>query len=112
MVRLTLPDRRKPLRTIPKLGLLATSVGCIAAFVGGALAAPAAPHVKISMAEARTKALEVVPGNVIDAELEKENGAWRYSFDIKFNGEMHEVGIDADNGKIVENSLATPVKHD
>jgi uncharacterized membrane protein YkoI len=100
------------MKRIQKLALLAASVGCIAAFVGGALAAPAAPHAKISMDQARTKALKVVPGNVIDAELEKENGAWRYSFDIKLNGEMHEVGIDADSGKIVENALAIPSKHD
>ena len=100
------------MKRIQKLALLGASVGCIAAFVGGALAAPAAPHAKISMAQARTKAFKVVPGNVIDAELERENGAWRYSFDIKLNGEIHEVGIDADSGKIVENALAIPSKHD
>ena len=55
------------MKKIPKLALLATAVGCIAAFVGGALAAPAAPRIKISMDQARTKALEAVPGNVIDA---------------------------------------------
>jgi uncharacterized membrane protein YkoI len=100
------------MKSIQKLALLAASVGCIAAFVGGALAAPVAPHARISLEQARTKALKVVPGNVIDAELEKENGAWRYSFDIKLNGEMHEVGIDADSGKIIENALATPSKRD
>lgn len=98
------------MKKLQNLAMLAAALGGIAGFVGAALAAPAAPHVEIGMEQARTIALKVVPGNVIHSELEKENGAWRFSFDIKLNGEMHEVGIDADGGKVVENSLTAPSK--
>ena len=92
--------------------MLALFLGGTPGFADAALAAPGAPHVKLSMDQARTMALNVVPGSIIHSELEKENGAWRFSFDIELNGEMHEVGIDADSGQIVENSSASPLKHD
>ena len=64
-----------------------------------------APAAKISMAQARAIALKHAPGGVIgEAEMEKENGSWRYSFDIRQNGRIHEIGIDPQNGRIVEDS--------
>jgi uncharacterized membrane protein YkoI len=39
--------------------------------------------------------------------LEKEKGGsgLRYSFDIKNGSVVHEVGVDAKTGKILENSV-------
>ncbi|HEV2539224.1 MAG TPA: PepSY domain-containing protein [Frateuria sp.] len=67
---------------------------------------PAAnPH--ISMAEARAIALKASPGKITKEELEKEKGGsgLRYSFDIAANGVTHEVGVDAMDGKVLENSI-------
>ena len=65
----------------------------------------AAPAAKITMAQARAIALKNAPGGkIVEAELEKEDGSWRYSFDIKQNGRVHEIGVDPQNGRIVENS--------
>lgn len=67
-----------------------------------------ARHAKISIATARTIALKTVPGGKIaDEELEREAGGsgLRYSFDVKIEGKMHEVGVDARTGKVLENSV-------
>ncbi len=80
---------------------------------GGALAAP--QHftgdkylhlAKISLDEARAIALKARPGTITDQELEKEKGGsgLRYSFDIKAADGLHEVGVDAVTGKVLENS--------
>ena len=66
----------------------------------------AEPHkAKVAMADARTKALQLVPGKVVDEELEREGGRWIYSFEIKPTGEtrklIKEVNIDADTGVVV-----------
>lgn len=65
-----------------------------------------ASQAKVSLAQAKTIALKAVPGGKItDMELEKEKGGsgLRYSFDIKINGKTHEVGVDAQTGKVLEN---------
>lgn len=54
------------------------------------------------MGQARAIALKAAPGKVIDAEYEKEAGAWRYSFDIMQGKRIHEIGVNANTGKIVE----------
>lgn len=61
---------------------------------------------KLSMDQARAQALKLAPGTIKDAELEKEAGGsgLRYSFDIRTGGALHEVGIDAVTGKVLENS--------
>ena len=61
----------------------------------------------VSMPEARTLALKTFPGKVVTQELEKESGGsgLRYSFDIRAGGVTHEVGIDAKDGKLLENSI-------
>ncbi|MBV9930509.1 MAG: PepSY domain-containing protein [Alphaproteobacteria bacterium] len=86
----------------------------LAAFSAGAAAeaAPQAPAARISMARARTIALRAAPGRVISAELEKENGGWRYSFDIRLHGNVQEIGVDAVSGRIVENKSEGKVDHD
>ncbi len=66
-------------------------------------AAKPAPH-KLSMADARALALARVPGKIHAEELEKEHGAWIYSFEIVPDGgkagEIKEVNVDADSGAI------------
>lgn len=61
----------------------------------------------ISMAQAQNIALHTVKGRIIKAELEREHGGsgLRYSFDVKAGKQVHEVGVDARNGKVLENSI-------
>lgn len=72
------------------------------------LAAQAAPPQKIDEAKARATALKLAPGKIVDHELEKENGGWRYSYDIQQGKRIHEIGVDAYTGKIVEDSYEAP----
>ena len=89
-----------------------TAVAMLAAT--GASAAPTkhalkgaslAPMAKVTLATARTTALAARPGVITDQELEKEKGGTglRYSFDIKSDGKTFEVGVDAKDGKVLEN---------
>lgn len=108
-----------------KLNLLKPLIGAIATIcvvASSAVAAPAAPsnkpfvghelagqaHIKIDAA--RAIALKARPGVVTDQELEKEGGGsgLRYSFDIKSGGKTHEVGVDAQTGKVLENAAEGP----
>ena len=80
-----------------------------AAVAGNAHAGTAAgPKAKLTIAQARAIALKTAPGKVTKAEYEKENGVWRYSFDIRQGNKNHEVGVDANTGKIVE-SVVEPL---
>nr|WP_294814842.1 PepSY domain-containing protein [uncultured Sphingomonas sp.] len=79
--------------------LLATPAGAVP---------QAAPKAKLTMAQARAIALKTAPGKVAKAEYEKEDGGWRYSFDIRQGSRIHEIGIDAHSGKIVENAFEDP----
>ncbi len=87
-----------------------------AALIVGTLPASAytgeelANQAKISITEARTIALKAHPGRITDEELEKEKGGsgLRYSFDIKRGKVTHEVGIDAQTGKVLENAKEGP----
>ena len=96
--------------------LLLTVVASLGAT--GALAATAShfnganlpPMAKVSLAQARAKALAAHPGTITDQELEKEGGGTglRYSFDIKNKGKTFEVGVDARTGKVLENKAEGP----
>ena len=68
-----------------------------------------ASQAKVGLAEARATALKARPGKIVAAELEKEGGGsgLRYSFDIKSHGKTYEVGIDAADGKVLENATET-----
>jgi|ERR1700756_3033982 uncharacterized membrane protein YkoI len=72
------------------------------AYTGQELASKA----KITIDEARAIALKARPGAVTDEELEKEKGGsgLRYSFDVKSGNVTYEVGVDAQTGKVLENS--------
>lgn len=71
---------------------------------------PAAQNAKLTEAQAAEIALKAQPGTITDKELEKERGGsgLRYSFDIAKNGKTHEVGVDAESGKLLENSIEGP----
>jgi uncharacterized membrane protein YkoI len=57
---------------------------------------------KISFREALTDALAVMPGAVVKAELEIEDGCLMYSFEIVgMNRKIKEVEIDAGNGRVL-----------
>ena len=73
--------------------------------------AGSAQKTPISMKKARKIALAKVPGKgeVKSSELETENGALRYSFDIQTPDGMYEIGVDAATGAIVENKKESPV---
>lgn len=89
----------------------------ILAASGGALIlllpfAASAKDASITMAQARVIALKAAPGKIVQQEYEKEDGAWRYSFDIRQGSKIHEIGVDAKSGKIVEDSYEKPGSKD
>ena len=65
-----------------------------------------AHQARLSLAEARAIALRAFPGKILQQELEQEPGGsgLRYSFDIRHKHSVHEVGVDAKTGKLLENS--------
>ena len=69
-----------------------------------------APQAKVGLDKARDIATKARPGQITAQELEKEAGGsgLRYSFDIKNRGKTFEVGIDAKNGKVLENKAEGP----
>lgn len=99
--------------TIPALAALSlVAIGTVAVaapshrYVGQSLA----PQAKVTMAQARAIALRAHPGQVTDAELEREGGGsgLRYSFDIRSGGKTFEVGVDAASGAVLENKAEGP----
>jgi uncharacterized membrane protein YkoI len=68
-----------------------------------------AAQAKVTVDAARVIALRALPGTIKDWELEKEGGGsgLRYSFDIESGGKMHEIGVDAADGKVIENAVET-----
>ena len=66
---------------------------------------------KISLKQAETIASKAFPGKIVSEELEKEKGGsgLRYSFDINNGTAVHEVGVDAKTGAVLENSVETDI---
>ena len=89
--------------------VLVGGVSVVSAYTGEELA----KYAKVTLPEARAIALRAFPGKITDEELEKEEGGsgLRYSFDIKNGGVIHEVGVDAKTGRLLENSIEG-VHHD
>ena len=81
--------------------LLLASVLSAHAYEGEKLAKDA----KVTMAEARAIALKTQPGKITEEELEHESGSLRYSFEIEVGKASHEVSIDAQTGKVLENTV-------
>lgn len=90
--------------TQPNLFLLAATAAALSA-LPTAPAIAATPPAKITQAQARAIALKAAPGVVQAAEYEKEGGGWRYSFDIRQGKRIHEIGVDATSGRIVEDTF-------
>lgn len=90
--------------------IVASSIGLLMVGSGAMAAKPPTP--KVSTAHARAIALKLAPGKLKSSEYEKENGGWRYSFDIQQKGNVQEIGIDASTGKVVENKSEGPVDRD
>ena len=97
-----------PSRRGMRLGLALTLAlaGAAVAHEGDKLVAKA----KVTLAQAKAIALKARPGEITDNELERERGGsgLRYSFDIKSAGKTYEVGVDARDGKILENKIEGP----
>jgi len=72
-----------------------------------ATARVAKPQARLSVAQARKVALNAYPGKILSEELEHEKGGsgLRYSFDIRHGKVIHEVGVDAVTGKVLENDV-------
>ena len=64
-----------------------------------------AKDAKITITEARAIALKTQPGKITEEELEKESGGLHYSFEIQAGKASHEVSIDAQTGKVLENTV-------
>ena len=69
-----------------------------------------AKDARVTIIEARAIALKAQPGKVTEEELEKENGSLRYSFEIEAGQTSHEVSIDAQTGKVLENTVENDEK--
>lgn len=92
-----------------KLKMLAASAVASLIVAGTAIAAtPTAPPAKLSMAQARAIAVKLAPGKITKQEYEHEGKGWRYSFDIMQGKRIHEIGVDANTGRIVENVFEKP----
>ena len=87
-------------------GLISVPSGHVSAYTGEKLAKGA----KVTMEQARAIALQARAGAITDEELEREKGGsgLRYSFDIKSDGTVYEVGVDAQTGKVLENKKEGP----
>jgi uncharacterized membrane protein YkoI len=98
----------------------ATALAMIGMASGVVIAAPAlptsanSPHFSghrlagsahVPLVDAQAIALKARPGVITDQELEKEHGGsgLRYSFDVRSAGVTYEVGVDAKDGKVLEN---------
>lgn len=107
-----------------KVASLVVGVAAVA-LIGGAANAQAKPkykrdlpaqlvkEAKITEAAAAAAALKAVPNGRIDKmELEKEDGKFIYSYDIKVPGKsgVDEVHVDAMTGAIVSNVHETPAE--
>lgn len=92
---------------------LATAIAAVPTVAHADQAGHKAPKYtpKITLAQARKAALKRIPGKVLDEELEKEDGQWIYSFDIRPQGVtakiIKEVHVDPDTGKV----LAVETEH-
>lgn len=73
--------------------------------LGAFCAATPKQNPQLSMKHAKKIALARQPGHIKSAELEKEHGRLIYSFDIERNKKVHEVNVDANTGKVVEDTV-------
>jgi uncharacterized membrane protein YkoI len=98
---------------LASLGLVAAAGIALASGPATAMALAGqqyAGEARVSLQDARATALKAAPGQITAQELEKEAGGsgLRYSFDVKLSGITHEVGVDANTGALLENSIEGP----
>jgi uncharacterized membrane protein YkoI len=107
---LTMQKSKSITRKAAKVGLIAVMMFSLTGVVWAYKGEKYANQAKITLEKAEKIALKIAPGNIKDKELELENGGsgLRYSFDILYKGKIHEVGVDAKTGKVLENSLPGP----
>jgi uncharacterized membrane protein YkoI len=88
------------------VGVISALPSDLVAYTGEKLAKGA----KVSIEQARAIALQARAGAITDEELEREKGGsgLRYSFDIKSDGAVYEVGVDAQTGTVLENKKEGP----
>ena len=98
------------MRTLSQSALLAI----LAAFASSAISGnpPASSTSGISLEQARAIALKAAPGKIVKEEREEEDGALRFSFDIRQGGKIHEIGVAVATGKIVEDKFEEPANRD
>lgn len=65
--------------------------------------------VKVSASQAKAIALKKERGTIVDMELERETGGsgMRYTFTLNVKGITREVGVDANSGAVLEDTLET-----
>ena len=73
-------------------------------FLAGSVFAADMPKPKITMDQARVMAQKYAKGTVAKEEYEEEDGTWRYSFDFREGERIHEIGVSASDGSILENA--------
>lgn len=104
MGRTTIPvGRRMKMKLKLFILMLTALVVMVPAYAQESKEAALVREAKITMAEARAKALQRVPGNVESGRLERERGKLWYEFEIhdKQNSEV-EIHIDAITGEVGE----------
>ena len=86
------------------LGIAGAGAGV--AFVVPAIAGEAqAGDAALSEQEAQRFANRAAPGEVIDSELESEDGVMVYEFEIQQGDVVREIEVDAHTGAILENAI-------
>ena len=95
-----------------KLGAILAGVLATGTAAGFSLVVPATAQdmqdqapVKLTEDQARKIALKAAAGDVIETELENEDGVMVYSFEIRAGGIVREVEVDANTGNILENEI-------
>ena len=86
-----------------KLIIGAVAVAILALGGGVAIAAQQqGPEPKVDRAAAEKAALEAVPGEVRETELEREGGVTIYEVEVAGkDGKLHEVTVSANDGKVL-----------
>lgn len=90
---------------------LIVAVAAVVLIVGGVTAAIALsgddlPDVPVTQDEAVAAATAAVPGDVVEVELERENGIVGYEVEIRTSdGSVFEVNVDPETGEVLGQGL-------
>lgn len=99
------------MQTPKKMGALTVGAGLLALLGTGLTLAQAAPHAKISAAQANAIVLKRFPGTLTaKTTLENEEGSWQYGVMVRSGRTLREVMVDAKSGKIASVETTTPGK--